>query len=63
MRETSNLKFFFFEISATVVPVISAELNGQPVKCLQKKEMTQLLQTVVLANTLPSKHANTSIKV
>jgi len=31
-----------FEMSATVVPVISAELNRQAVKCLQNKEMTQL---------------------
>ena len=53
----------FFEISATVVPVISAELNRQPVKYLQNKEITQLLQTIVLADTLPLKHENASIEV
>jgi len=53
----------FFEMSATVVPVISAELNQQPVKCPQNKDMTQLLQTVCLADTNPSKNEKSPVEM
>jgi len=53
----------FFEMSATVVPVISAELNRQPEKCLQNKEMTQLLQTVYLADTIPIKNEKSPVEM
>ena len=50
------------KITANVVPLISSDIHRQPVKSLQKKEMLQLLQSVVLADTLPSKGENSSIE-
>jgi len=51
------------EITANVVPVISGELNRKPVSSLQKASVAQILQSVDLADSFPTKEEKSSIEL